>query len=319
MTALTSRERPTLSIVVPLYNSGETITRLLDEIFKLEVPGGLELVLVNDGSVDDTAAICARAIRDRSEPITFLDLSRNFGEHNAVMAALRHVSGRYVVNLDDDLQNPPSEALKLLAHAQRHGFDVVYSRFKKKRHSVGRNLGSWFTNRFADILLDKPRGLYLSSFRCMSAFVVQQIIRYDGPFPYIDGLLLQVTKNIGSIEVEHAERISGRSGYNVRRLVRLWLNIFVNFSIMPLRVSTVFGFLMSSFGFVSTAAVVIENLTVGTPLGWSSLMSVLLVFSGTQLLVLGVIGEYLGRLYLSTMQRPQSIVREIVRSAGTDQ
>jgi undecaprenyl-phosphate 4-deoxy-4-formamido-L-arabinose transferase len=316
MTAGPATYRPTLSIVVPLYNSATELRRLVDEIFKLQVPGGLELILVNDGSSDDTAEVCARLIAERTEQITFVNLSRNFGEHNAVMAGLRHVSGSYAVNLDDDLQNPPGEALKLLAHAQAHGLDVVYSRFKTKQHSAWRNLGSWITNRVADFLLDKPRGLYLSSFRCMSAFAVSQITQYGGPFPYIDGLLLQVTAKVGAIQVEHAPRISGHSGYSVRRLGRLWLNMFINFSVMPLRASTVFGLLMSSLGFIFTVMVVIENLTVGTPLGWSSLMSVLLVFSGTQLLVIGVMGEYLGRLYLTTMQRPQSVVREVVKSRG---
>ncbi len=290
---------------------------MLDEIFKLHVPGGLELILVNDGSGDDTAEVCARLIRERTEEITFLNLSRNFGEHNAVLAGLRHVSGRYVVNLDDDLQNPPAEALKLLAHAQANDLDVVYSHFAAKHHSVWRNLGSWMTNQVADFLLDKPRGLYLSSFRCMSAFAVGQITQYVGPFPYIDGLLLQVTAKVGTIEVVHAPRLSGRSGYTVRRLGRLWLNMFINFSVMPLRVSTVFGILMSFFGFIMTVMVVIESFALGTPLGWSSLMSVLLVFSGTQLLVIGVMGEYLGRLYLTTMQRPQSVVRDVVKSRGS--
>jgi len=317
MTACTPN-KPTLSVVVPLYNCSTALPRLLDEILKLQVPGGMELILVNDGSGDDTAEVGARLVRDRHEAITFIDLARNFGEHNAVMTGLRHASGSYIVNLDDDLQNPPSEALKLLAHAQLHGMDVVYSRFKTKHHSFARNLGSWFANRVADFLLDKPRGLYLSSFRCMSAFAVQQIIRYGGPFPYIDGLLLQVTKRIGSVDVEHAPRLSGRSGYNLRRLLRLWLNIVINFSVMPLRVATVFGLLMSSFGFFSTSLVVIENLTIGTPHGWSSLMSVLLVFSGTQLLMIGVMGEYLGRLYLSTMQRPQAVVRDVIKSKTSD-
>lgn len=311
-------DRPTLSIVVPLYNSASEVPRLIEEICNLQVAGGLELILVNDGSEDNTAEVCRRLVGERAEPITFVDLSRNFGEHNAVMAGLRQASGHYVINLDDDLQNPPREALKLLAHAQLHGFDVVYSRFRKKRHSLWRNLGSWMTNRVGDFLLNKPRGLYLSSFRCMSAFAVREITQYLGPFPYIDGLLFQVTTKVGSIEVEHAARLSGKSGYTFRRLVRLWLNMFVNFSVMPLRASTVFGLLMSVFGFLFTILVIIENLTVGTPLGWSSLMSVMLVFSGTQLLVIGVMGEYLGRLYLTTMRRPQSIVREVVTKRGVN-
>ena len=150
----------------------------------------------------------------------------------------------------------------------------------------------------------------------MSAFAVGQVVQYSGPFPYIDGLLLQITQRIGSLEVEHLPRISGCSGYTLRRLTRLWLNMFINFSVMPLRASTVFGTLMSSFGFVFLITVILEYFLKGTPLGWSSLMSVLLVFSGTQLLVIGVVGEYVGRLYLTSTQRPQSIVREVLTSGG---
>jgi undecaprenyl-phosphate 4-deoxy-4-formamido-L-arabinose transferase len=204
--------------------------------------------------------------------------------------------------------------LRLLEHAQRAGHDVVYTYYAAKRHAAWRNLGSRFTNRVADLLLDKPKGLYLSSFRCMSAFVVEQVTRYDGPFPYIDGLVLQVTQNLGRLEVEHLPRAQGRSNYTLRRLVRLWLNMFVNFSVMPLRLSTFTGFGLALLGLFGFTWVVLEAILSETPPGWASLAAAVLLLSGVQLMILGLFGEYLGRLYLSINRKPQSIVRDVERS-----
>ncbi len=183
-----------------------------------------------------------------------------------------------------------------------------------KRHAAWRNWGSWFTNRLTDVILDKPRGFYLSSFRCVSAQVARNVAANTGPFPYIDGMILQATQRIGAIEVRHDDRSAGRSGYTMRRLVRLWLSTVVNFSVMPLRMATVLGLLMGLVGTIGVACVIYLRLTNrGPTFGWGSLMAALLVFSGAQLVMLGVIGEYLGRVFLAVNQRPQSLVREIVR------
>ncbi len=305
--------KPTLTIVVPLYNSEATLERLIVELSALAVDGGHELVLVNDGSRDKTIEVCERLMRTATVPITLVKLSRNFGEHHAVMAGLHHVNGEYIVTMDDDLQNPPSEVMKLVNHAREGGHEVVYSYYDDKQHEGWRNLGSWLTNRMADFLLDKPRGLYLSSFRCMSAFVAREICRYDGPFAYVDGLILQVTQNIGRVLVTHAAREAGRSGYTMRKLVKLWLNMFVNFSVIPLHVATMLGFAIAALGFIYTGSVIWERFTHGTPLGWSSLMAALTVFSGTQLIVLGMAGEYIGRIFLTANKRPQFVVKEIIR------
>jgi len=243
--------------------------------------------------------------------MTIVSLARNYGEHNAVMAGLRYASGAHVITMDDDLQNPPEEVERLLAFAQRNGKDVVYTYYYRKRHAVWRNLASGLANRVADIVLDKPRGLYLSSFRCLTAFVVREIIRYEGPFPYVDGLILQVTHDMERLLVGHLPRAAGSSNYTMRRLLRLWMNMFVNFSVMPLRISTVTGFALSALGAVGVAMAVGEALLSSPPPGWASLMAALLLLSGVQLLILGIIGEYLGRLYLTANHRPQSVVKEV--------
>jgi undecaprenyl-phosphate 4-deoxy-4-formamido-L-arabinose transferase len=203
--------------------------------------------------------------------------------------------------------------LKLLEFAQKNKHEVVYSFYGDKQHESWRNFGSWLTNRVADLLLDKPKGLYLSSFRCMSAFVVKEICKYDGPFVYVDGLILQVTQNIGRVQVAHAARESGRSGYTIAKLLKLWMSMFINFSTVPLHLATMLGFAMAGFGFLYALEVVVEHFLFQEPLGWSSLMAALLVFSGTQLLVLGLVGEYLGRLYLTANKKPQFTVKEVVR------
>ena len=302
-----------LSIVIPVYNSANTIASLVEQLADLVIEGGHELILVNDGSKDNTAAICESIVPKATFPVKFINLSRNFGEHNAVMAGLRFARGEYVITMDDDLQNPPSEVLRLFNYARQQNQDVIYTYYQQKKHSTWRNFGSWLTNQVADILLDKPKNLYLCSFRCMSAFLVQEICKYEGPFPYVDGLILQVTQSIGKLQVAHAARQQGQSSYNLRRLVHLWLNMFLNFSILPLRISTAAGLLFSGVGFLGTLYVVVDHYLEGTPThGWSSLMFAILLFSGVQLLTLGIAGEYLGRLYLTSNKRPQFIVRNIV-------
>jgi len=301
-----------LSIVIPVYNSADTIGSLVEQLANLPIEGGHELILVNDGSKDNTAEVCESLVPKAPFPVRFINLSRNFGEHNAVMAGLRYARGEYVITMDDDLQNPPSEVAKLFEYAREQKKDVIYTYYKQKKHSAWRNFGSRLTNRVADILLDKPKDLYLCSFRCMSAFLVQQICQYEGPFPYVDGLILQVTQSIGKLEVAHAPRQQGQSSYNLRKLVHLWLNMFLNFSVIPLRISTAVGFLFSAVGFLGMLYIVADHFLVGAPLGWSSLMFTLLLFSGVQLLILGIAGEYIGRLYLTSNKRPQFVVRNVV-------
>jgi glycosyltransferase involved in cell wall biosynthesis len=309
--------KPRLSIVVPLYNAAATLPALHEEISALEVPGGHELILVNDGSRDETEAVALKLTRESRLPTRFLSLSRNFGEHNAVLAGLRAVSGRYVVTMDDDLQNPPAEALKLLAVAEAEKRDVVFGIYERKEHAWWRNAGSWLTNRIADFVVDKPRKLYLCSFRCLSRFVVDEITKSRTPYPYVDGLIFQVTQNVGTVRVRHVERAQGSSGYNFRKLVRLWISMLVNVSVLPLRLMTLAGMITSVLGFLAVIEVLLEHLFHKTPTGWSSLMAAILVLSGAQLLLLGILGEYVGRIYLGISEKPQSVVREEVRSDST--
>jgi polyisoprenyl-phosphate glycosyltransferase len=299
-----------LSIVVPVYRGEKTVRPLVHALEDcLAGSYQLEIVLVNDGSPDHSAEVC-RALARSFRFVKFLNLSRNFSEHNAVMAGLNHATGDYVVIMDDDFQNPPSEVAKLVAEIQK-GYDVVFSNYAVKRHHFLRNVGSRMNNWFAAVLLDKPRDLYLSSFKVLSRFVVNELIKYDGPYPYIDGLVLRFTRNYSQVLVAHDPRRGGRSGYTLRKLVSLYLNMFTNFSILPLRLASCAGLVSSVAGLVVAVVFVIEKLhNPELPSGWASMIVSLFIIGGIQLFALGMIGEYLGRLFLKDNGRPQFVIRE---------
>lgn len=307
--------RPRVSVVIPLYNSADCVAKLFDELDRIEVEGGHEIVLVNDGSSDETAAKVRELLPGVKAPLTFVDLRRNFGEHNAVLTGYRYSRGDFVVNIDDDLQNPVDEALRLVEHADSKDYDVVYSAFETKQHSDFRNLGSWLTNKAADFLIDKPRGLYLSSFRCVRGDLARQIASQERPYPYIDGTIFQHTHRVGTLLVEHRGRVAGESSYTLRRLVRLWLSMFLSFSTMPLRLATLLGLVFATLGLLGVLGVLIEILffDIANVPGWASLMIVLFVFSGVQLFVLGLLGEYIGRMYVTLSGRPQASLRSVTQ------
>ena len=227
------------------------------------------------------------------------------------MAGLNQVTGDYTVIMDDDFQNPISEVIKLANAALGNEHDVVYTFYETKKHSFIRNLGSWFNDKMANLMLKKPKTLYLSSFKILNKFLVNEIIKYESPFPYIDGLILQITDKIGKLEVKHNERQEGQSGYTARKLISLWLNMFTNFSILPLRLSIILGLIFASIGFVLGIYSVIEKfLDPAMPVGFASILVVISIFGGIQLIMLGMAGEYIGRIFLSQNNKPQYTIRK---------
>jgi len=291
--------RPGLSIVIPVYNGAGSIEQLVEALAGLDISGGLEIILVNDGSSDASLAVCQALSAACPVPLSVIDLARNFGEHNAVMAGLAEARGGHVITMDDDLQNPPEEVVRLYEEARRTAHDVVYTHYARKQHAPWRNLGSRFANWCADRLLDKPAGLYLSSFRCLSAFAVQAILTYRGPYPHVDGLLMQVTDRIGTLRVAHRSRATGRSNYTFRRLVRLWLSLIGNFSAAPLRIGLVLGPVSVAAGLVAAV--------------WGSDQALLLLIAGAQFFLLGMIGEYIGRHAVTLGGKPQFVIRSVMR------
>jgi glycosyltransferase involved in cell wall biosynthesis len=311
--------QPMLSLVIPVYNGSSTIGAVVEQIRRVFAAERFEIILVDDGSDDDTEQVCAQLVAAAPEIITALQLSRNFGEHNAVLAGFSYARGDYVAVLDDDGQNPPEEVVRMLAELKRGNYDVVYGHYIEKKHSWFRNLGSHFNDRIATIMLGKPKDLYLSSFKVMNRFLVDEITKYRGPFPYADGLIYRTTRRIAQIPVEHRASTGQQSRYTFRRLVRLWLNMFLNFSIAPLRLSVYVGLITSCFSVVALFLILIDklwiqkNLTVGIP----TVLGSIVCFSGIQLMMLGLVGEYLGRLYLDQTGTPQYIVRRSTRPKPT--
>jgi undecaprenyl-phosphate 4-deoxy-4-formamido-L-arabinose transferase len=312
------RDTPELSLVIPVYNGSGTIGPLVENIETSFAAMAFEIVLVNDGSDDESEKVCARLAEKFPQNVTFVDLSRNFGEHNAVLAGLSHARGQYVAVLDDDGQNPPEEVLRMLEELKRGNYDVVYGRYVEKKHSWFRNAGSSFNDRIATLMLHKPKDLYLSSFKVMNRFVVNQIIKYRGPYPYTDGLIYRTTRRIGQIPVEHRASVRGPSRYTFRKLVRLWLNMFLNFSIKPLRLSAYAGLFTSCLSVLALICIFIDKVWIepGWPAGIPTLLASIVLFAGLELMILGLIGEYLGRLYLDHTGTPQYVVRYTIQSGA---
>lgn len=304
-----------VSVVIPTYRGAGSVTRVADELFAALNGFELELVLVNDCSPDDTHERVARWLAehpDKAASTVYVRLNKNFGEHNAVMAGIAQTSGECVLVMDDDFQNPPEETPRMFQALIDGGFDVLYSRYAEKKHSGFRNWGSRMNDLAAVHILGKPRNLYLSSFKCFNRFIADEVLHYAGPFPYLDALILRATRNIGVLDVRHDERAEGDSGYTLKKLVGLWFNMFTGYSVAPLRISFLLGVGVSGLGALGAASVVLEKLVSPTaPTGWASLMTALLLFSGVQLLVLGLVGEYLGRLFVTVNKLPQYVVREV--------
>ena len=307
---------PELSLVIPVYNGRNTIGPLVEQIVKIFGSTSFEVVLVNDGSSDDSESVCAELTRRFPQNVTFVHLSRNFGEHSAVLAGFAQSRGKYIAVMDDDGQNPPEEVVRMLDEIKRKNYDVVYGHYIQKRHSWFRNLGSRFNDRIATLMLHKPRDLYLSSFKVMNRFVANEITKYRGPYPYTDGLIYRVTRNIGQIPVEHRETLGGASRYTLRGLIRLWLNMFLNFSIKPLRLSIYVGLLTSCLSVLALIFIFIDRLwiTPNVTLGIPTVLGTIVLLSGIQLMILGLVGEYLGRLYLDQTGTPQYVVRYVRRA-----
>ncbi len=301
-----------VSFVIPCYRSAQTIGRVVQEI--RETMAALpqyryEIVLVNDASPDDTFETIRTLCRENRD-VCGVNLARNFGQHAALMAGFRYVRGEIVVCLDDDGQTPAGEVGKLLSEIEA-GSDVVYAKYTNKRHSWFRNFGSRINELMTRVMLGKPKELYISSYFAAKRFVVEEMLRYENPYPYVIGLVLRTTKKIANVEVIHREREVGTSGYTIGKLLGLWFNGFTAFSVKPLRIATVIGVLSACAGFAYGIYTIIKKfMNPAVPVGFSALMAAVVFFCGLILLMLGIIGEYIGRIYISMNNSPQYVIRE---------
>lgn len=303
-----------VSFVIPCYRSEHMIGKVVEEInvTMAQMPKyTYEIVLVNDCSPDNTFD----AIKTLGEKYPFvrgISLARNFGQHAALMAGFRHVSGDIVVCLDDDGQTPANEVGRLLDKLEE-GHDVVYAKYEHKQHSAFRNLGSKVNEIMTRFMLGKPKELYISSYFAARRFVIEDVIRYENSFPYVIGLVLRTTKHITNVNVNHRDRQEGSSGYTLKKLLGLWFNGFTAFSVKPLRIATLMGAVSAFGGFLYAIYTIIKKLVLpDVPIGFSAIMCAIVIFGGMVMLMLGLIGEYIGRIYISLNSAPQYVIRDVI-------
>ncbi len=304
------KNKTTLSIVIPVYNSSKTINEVYRQLVELFDRSGhsWELILINDGSQDGSWEV----IRDlhRNDPrIKSIGLARNFGQHNAIICGFSYAKGSFIITMDDDLQNPPEEVLVLIKTLEEGDHDVVYGNFTRKKHNIFRNLGSSFIQNIYKKIFRLKKNF--TSFRIIKKEVVQNILKYENNFVFIDGLIAMNTRNIGSCTVKHVERKEGKSGYNLRKLLQLAFNMISNFSLLPLQIASFFGFSFAGLGFILSIYYFVRKFFFNVPIqGYTSLIVAVTIFSGVQLITLGIIGEYIGRIHLNINKTPQFIVKD---------
>lgn len=300
-----------VSFVIPCYRSENTIEDVVREILNLNLDhpeDEYEIILVNDCSPDhvwDKILL----LSDKYPNIRGIDLAKNFGQHAALLAGYRHSKGEIVVSLDDDGQIAVEDTYKIIDKLDE-GYDVVYGKYKVKQHSKFRNWGSRFTRKMMVHMVGMPKDFKGSSFYGAKHFIVEEMGKYQNPYVYLPGLVFRSTSNITSVFVEHRLRKEGTSGYSLKKLVALWINGATTFSVKPLRVSMFLGFVFAFIGIFSASVIIINKImNPNVAAGWSSLISVLLLLGGVLLVSLGVIGEYIGRIYLCLNRTPQYVIR----------
>ncbi len=307
-------EKMLVSVIIPCYNSEKTIRTVVElvmEVFRAELPEyGCEFVLVNDNSADGTMEEIRKLGQDYPE-VHGISLMRNFGQHNALMCAMNYVSGDYILGMDDDMQTHPSQ-IPAIIHKIEEGYDLVYGIYRKSTNTSVKNFTSWLNRVTSRVLLSRPKEIRSSNFWIITRAVCDEVVKYTSFNPYVDGIFYRVTHNIGNVEIEHHKREYGESGYTFKKMLRLWLAYF-NFSVIPLRIASVIGSVTACIGFAAGFITIIRKLLDPTmTVGWASIVSIMLLFFGLILLVLGIIGEYIGNLVLTLNHSPQFVVREKV-------
>ena len=309
------------SFVIPCYNSSESIRHVveltMEEMEKMN-RREFEFVLVNDYSSSTKTMPVLKKLAEEYPCVTVLNLAKNAGQHNAIMAGLNYAKGDILIGMDDDMQTHPSQLPYLFEELEK-GYDIVYGYYPEKKHSAFRNFGSWVNYISVRILIGKPKELKTSSYWVARKFVRDSVIEYQAPYAYIQGLFLRTTRNISCIPIQHFQREEGESNYTFKRLLKLWSNI-IGFSITPLRLTEYCGFGLSLLSIIAAVVVLIRKiLNPAMALGWLSLMIVICFFSGIQLMFLGLIGEYIGRMFLGLNRQPQYVIREVIRQESEEQ
>ena len=303
---------PMLSFVIPCYGSEKTIESVVNGIIEtVQEKNPFEIICVNDCSPDNVYSVLEK-IAVKYNFVKIVNLAKNFGQHNALMAGFRHLSGDIAVCLDDDGQTDPHDCYSLI-NALDNNADIVWAKYPSKKESPFRLFGSWTAKKMGQWLCGIPDNLVLNSYFCCKRFVIDEIVRYDNPYTYLAGLMMRPTRKFANVEIPHHEREIGKSGYSFKKLISLWMNGFTAFSVKPLRISTIFGAVVAFLGFCYAIFIVAKKLiNPQMPLGYSSMMCALLIIGGCIMLMLGMIGEYLGRMYICMNKSPQYVIRNTI-------
>lgn len=310
-----------ISFVIPCYHSAQTVGNVVRDIVDTVLVRSefqYEIILVNDNPPDDTWRVICEMCRNNPN-IHGICFTKNFGQHAALMAGYRKVTGDIVVSLDDDGQNPPQEMFKLI-DALNEKTDLVYAKYIQKKRSLFRNFGSKVNDWMVQWLLNKPKELYLASYYAAKRFIIDEMVKCENPFPYIDGLALRSTSEYINVDIVHKERAAGNSGYSIAKLVGLWMNGLTSFSVKPLRIATFSGFCISLFGLVLAIIIIIQKLILkdAVSAGWPSIMTVVLILDGAIMIMLGLVGEYVGRIYVTMNKSPQYVIKDEVNPIDTE-
>lgn len=302
-----------ISIVVPVFNSEDNLVELCNQVNDALKNISYEIILVNDRSKDGSWKVIEQ-IADKYRQVLGINLRKNAGQDNALMAGLNYATGNYIVIMDDDLQHSPYDIIKLYDACKKNNTDICYANFNHKKQAGWKNMGSWFNGKISEWFLNKPKGIYLSPFKVISKGVIDEIIKYSGPYPYIDGLLLSVTDNLVQIDIDHHRRFKGRSNFNLTRSISVFLKHVTTFSVTPLRIASITGIVSSMVGFLLVPYYLYDHfINHNIVEGWTTLTILILVLGGLILLFLGIVGEYLGRAYLNINKNPQFVVKETTK------
>ena len=313
-----------ISFIIPCYKSEHTLENVVDGIENMMSTRSdfeSEIVLVNDGSPDNTFATIRKLV-DKYDNITGIDFAKNRGQQSAIMAAIKYSKGEIVACCDDDGQTPIDTVFQFIEKMETEGYDVVCANYVNRgKRSLFRRFGSWLNDQMSIYFLDKPKDVNTSVYFVAKRFVAEEMAKYDNPYPYITGLLLRTTGRIGNVDVEQKSRLAGQSGYNFKRLLSLWVNGITTFSIKPLRLANIIGCLLALIGFVIIIVLVIEKLlNPHVSLGWTSIIATNLLVGGIIMMILGVIGEYIGRIYICLNKTPQYVERTVIgRNSGDNE
>ena len=310
-----------ISFVIPCYHSAQTVGNVVRDIVDTVLVRSefqYEIILVNDNPPDDTWRVICEMCRNNPN-IHGICFTKNFGQHAALMAGYRKVTGDIVVSLDDDGQNPPQEMFKLI-DALNEKTDLVYAKYIQKKCSPFRNFGSKVNDWMVQWLLNKPKEFYLASYYAAKRFIIDEMVKCENPFPYIDGLALRSTSEYINVDIVHKERAAGNSGYSFAKLMGLWMNGLTSFSVKPLRIATFSGFCISLFGLVLAMIIIIQKLILkdAVSAGWPSIMTVVLILDGAIMIMLGLVGEYVGRIYVTMNKSPQYVIKDEANPIDTE-